>query len=94
MPSAPEVLNGNGKIGMLEVFRQLDPQNLRYPSANIHTAGEICIDLDGIQNSGDQQLHAAVGQVASKNLIHQYGSPICNDHFLEEAEQSQTQTCL
>ena len=60
MPSSPELRDGAGKVGMIEVLFQCDPKGLGDTAHNIHASGEIGIDLDGVKNSGNKKHDAMI----------------------------------
>ena len=49
MPAMPEIRDGNGEERTLEVLIQLNPKHRGNTNDHIHTTGEICIQLNGIE---------------------------------------------
>ena len=89
MPSAPEFLDRSGKIRLPEVVLQIHAEDLRDTSGDVHAACKIRIDLDRIKENGGNDRQPVLFLIISKHRVHIDAEAVCQNHFLEEAEQHQ-----
>ena len=48
MPAPPEVLQGHGDVGPVEVLREPEAEQQREPDRHVGIRGEVAVDLHGI----------------------------------------------
>src|SRR5437773_2244604 len=53
VPTPPEILYRDGRIGVIEIFRKAEAEHSRNPDSHVGVAGEIKIDLERV--AGDAQ---------------------------------------
>ena len=94
VPPAPVVVNTGGEVRAAEVIHQINPQNLCHPARNINTAGEIRIQLQGIEQQNKQQGCSTEFLVIRGNGLNRNNRPVGDDHFFEKSPQDQFQTVL
>ena len=90
MPPPPEFLDGLGKIGGVEVFRQADAQHPGSADGHGGAAGKVAQDLQGVEHGGIHQADAGKVLDISIDGIHQNGSPVGN-HQLQKIPPGQGQ---
>ena len=91
MPAAPESGEVGGKERCFEVFRQFQPQQKAHRAGSLGIAGEVEIQLEGVQHRRQQQHGAAVLLIVGEHLVHQQAQHIGHRHQLEEAQPHQPQ---
>ena len=87
MPPPPEIVEGAGLKGGLEVFDQVVPQDTRRAQGDITAAGEIHVQLHGEQHGGGNEIRAAhAGNITvdQRDILAQV---VGNDHFFCVAPQ-------
>ena len=89
MPSAPELLDGSGKIRLPEVVFQIHAEDLRDTSGDVHAACKIRIDLDRIEENGSYDRQPVLFLIIAEHRVYIDTEAVCQYHFLEEAEQHQ-----
>ena len=85
MPPPPEFLDGLGKIGGIEVLRQMNAQHFRPADGHIGVSRKVAIDLQGIHRRGKHQEDTGIALVIFIDRIDQHRRPICNAELQEEA---------
>ena len=85
MPAFPEFRNRSGKEGLSEVFRKLHPKYFRCTNYGIHGAGEIHIELDGVENGGYCQNSALIFGIIGEDLLNKWVQPVGYNDFFHEA---------
>ena len=83
MPSAPEFLDGQGKIWMVEVLSKIHAEETCRPSGQGGAGLEIGIKLEGIEDAGQKDQKTAVGIIIRKDGIY-IDRRLVRDHHLEE----------
>ena len=87
MPAPPVLRQGRGEDGPLEVLRQPDAEQLPRADGHVDAAGEVAVELDAVDQHGEQDHGPAVGGVVGEEIIHQHRGPVGDDHFLEIAPE-------
>ena len=92
VPAPPELRQGGGKIGGLEVYHQIDPHGLGTAPGDVGIAAEVAVNLDGKGGGGQEERAAGVGGGVFIHRIHQEGcETIRNNQFFEKAPGHQLQ---
>ena len=85
MPPPPEFLDGLGKVGSVEVFRQADAQHPGSADGHGGAAGKVAQNLQGVEHGGKHQADAGEAFDISIDGIHQNGGPVGNHQLLKIA---------
>ena len=85
MPSAPEILSGFCKIGLLEVFDYVDSEELCSTLADINATGKVCIYLHRVKQDGNDYSPAGIDGIIIKDLVYKKRRTVCNDKLFEES---------
>ena len=81
MPTAPVFRNVLGEIGTDEVFGQFDAHCLGKTDGHIDAAGEVAVDLNGIEHRQHQKCNASVFLTLQRTDGH--GDPVRHHQLLE-----------
>ena len=98
MPAVPVFLDIPGEVGQIEVFRQPDTHALGDADGDIDAAGEVAVELESIEQHGNEHISAVVihedfAQLCGHLLAvdqgqNGYHQPVGDDHLLEIAPQN------
>ena len=88
VPAPPEVLDGYGKVGTVEVLHQVKAQHFCGAPCNVGIGGEVTVNLKGKGGSGNQELRPSVlfGRVV--NLVDDDGQVVGDHDLFEKPPQS------
>src|SRR5690348_8996386 len=88
MPSAPEVAQGSGEVGLTEIDHEMESQQLRAASGNVAITAEVAIDLPGkcIGSNGREE-QVRLTEAAGEHGIRQQGAVVGYDALSKQAEQ-------
>ena len=87
MPPPPELRDGAGEIGRLEVLHQLHPQHLGAAQGHVGIGGEIAIDLDGEGAGGGDDLEPSKRTGICVDGGDQHTQPVGDDQLFEGPPQ-------
>ena len=85
VPATPELGNIAAEIRHVKVPPQLDAEQLGAPDGNVAVAGEVAVNLNGEQYSGQQQRGAVEPVGVVKDIVHINGAAVSHHHLLEKA---------
>ena len=96
MPATPELRYVTREIGIVEIAHESDAEQFGGTDSDVRIAGEVSVDLEGKEDSGEEQGRAGLGIVRCPYLIHIGGAVVGNDDLFEQSPQdlSHTVHCL
>ena len=89
VPPPPELPDGAGGIGGLEIFHQLHAQKPCRPPGDVGVAGKVTIDLQTKQRRGGDDLRAGRLAGGGVHRVHQGGEAVGDGRLFEIARQQQ-----
>ena len=85
VPAAPEVLQGDGAVGAVEVLGEPDPQQEGDPDGDVRVAAEVGVDLHRVAVDGQQDLGGGVLPRDAEHGVDDGGGDVAgDDHLLEQ----------
>ena len=87
MPPLPELRDGAGEEGTLEVFRKGDPEELGAAQSHVDGAGEVHVQLNGVADGGHGDDGAVVLVVVGKDVENEDVQSVRHHHLLDDAPQ-------
>ena len=94
VPPAPELLDGAGQIGRVEVLHQPVTQHLRRADGDVGIGGEVAVDLERERHRGHRQRAARGSLVFAVHMVHDHRHPVRNHNLLEQAPAHEQQALL
>ena len=89
MPSAPEVGDRGGDVGIIEVLEELKAEHIAQTASHIGVAGEVEVDLEGVrQNTHPGSEHAVFVGIA-EHRGGQRAHLVGDEHLLAQAHAEQ-----
>lgn len=86
VPPPPELRNGSGLIGRIEVDIEMETQQQGNANSHITVTGEVAINLQGIAIDTHQILHPRIKSRIIKDTLYEVDADIVRyDRFLEES---------
>ena len=87
MPSAPELPDGLGHIGVVEIFHEVKAEHFPQADGHIRVAGKIIINLKGVEKNSEpgqpRPRQAFIGK--GEHIVHHGGKGIGKDHLFSQA---------
>lgn len=89
MPSVPKILDRDCQIGMAEVIRKFNAKQIRHSLGDRNTCRKIRIQLNAVQNSGNQNIVPYIDLV---RLVDTINKPcrLAGNHQLQEKSPQNT----
>ena len=75
MPPLPELGDAGREVGVAKVAHQLEPEKPGGPSGDVAVAGEVAVDLEGVQQDPDDEFEAAMGGGICEVFVGRSGRP-------------------
>ena len=86
VPPPPELGDGGGAVGVVEVLRELEPEQEGDADGHVGVAREVAVNLEGVAIDGQEVLQAAVEVGLVEDALHEVdGDVVADDGFLEES---------
>ncbi len=85
VPTTPEFGDIPTEIWNIEIPHQFDSKEFGRSYGYVGIAGEIPVNLESEENSGQQKRTPAVILIGRENLVHIDGAVIRHHHFLEQS---------
>src|SRR5579859_4528083 len=87
VPAPPELQRISGEIGICEVSRQPEPEELRGPHSHVGVSREVTVDLESEADGGRRQRTPGVQPGACKGRVHYLSQSVGDQDFLEKPPQ-------
>jgi len=87
VPPAPELLDGPGNIGIIEVFHELEPEHVPKADGHVRVAGKIEINLQGVAQDAEPGHRG--GKEFGRNgedLVRRQGYHIGDEHLFAQPD--------
>ena len=89
MPAFPEPGGVGGLVGRVEVERQVEAHEHGYADGNVGIAGEVGIDLQGVEQQGGEVFERGIQQGVLKHTVDKRdGQPVAEDKLFAEAVEN------
>ena len=85
VPPPPELFDGLGEVGAVEVLHQLEAQHFGGAPGDVGIGGEVAVDLEGEGRCGHQEGAPALALGGVVDGVHQHRQVVGDDHLLEQA---------
>ena len=82
VPPAPEVLEGDGGIGPVEVLGEAEAQQQGDADGDVGVAAEVGVDLDGVPPDGHDHLRSGVLVGVGEDRVDHVGGEVGGQHHL------------
>ena len=92
MPARPEFGETAGKIRRAKVLREPKTHHAGQPDGDIRIAGEVAVDLEGVEHYANKQVQRTRKFRCGEHLIHERRQRVGNGYFFEKAPQYPSQT--
>ncbi len=87
MPTAPEFAHIPAEIREKEIITEAESEEFGRAERHIAIAGEVAINLDGIEDGRKEQCAGRIGRIIAPNGIDIHGAVIRNDYFFEQSPE-------
>lgn len=91
VPSAPELGDVAAEVRAGEVLPEADAEELRRADGHVGVAGEVGVDLEGVEDGSKQERAAGLRLNIGPDLVNVLGAAVGDDDFLEEAPEELSQ---
>ena len=87
VPAPPEILDGGGEVGAVEVLHKAEAQHFGRAPGDVGVGGEIAVNLEGKGHGGHQEGPAPLVLGVVVHGVHHGGQVVGDDHLFEQAPQ-------
>ena len=83
VPALPKLRDGAGEEGTLEILRNLKAEDPARTHRQVHGAGEVHVELDGVAHGGHGDDQPVVVLIVIKNRLDQQIEPVGHQNFFD-----------